>query len=257
MAAANDRIANGRFVGIAPGAQIINLRVLNSVGAGTASGVLAALDWVMSNRATYNIRVVSMSLGMPAVESYRNDPICRAVRRLVDAGVTVVAAAGNNGKNSAGAKLYGQIHSPGNEPSAITVGAANTFATDVRNDDRAPSFSSRGPTRGSWTDAQGVKHYDNLIKPDMVAPGNKIIQAESDHNLLVSLHPELDAGVCDAENRRMMYLSGSSMATPVVAGAAALLLQANPRLTPSLIKTILMYTAQPLPGFNMLEQGAG
>ena len=65
---------------------------------------------------------------MPAVDSYRNDPVCRAVRRLVDAGVVVFAAAGNNGKDSEGNKLYGHIHAPGNEPSAITVGATNTLA---------------------------------------------------------------------------------------------------------------------------------
>src|SRR5205807_7576473 len=111
------------------------------------------------------IRVVNMSLGTPAVDSFKNDPICRAVRRLVDAGVVVVAAAGNNGKNSAGQKVYGHIHCPGNEPSAITVGAANNYGTDSRTDDSVTSFSSRGPTRSFWTDAAHVKHYDNLIKP--------------------------------------------------------------------------------------------
>src|SRR5205085_9866939 len=115
---------------------------LNSQGAGTTSAVLAALDWVMTNRAAYNIKVVNMSLGTPAVDSYKNDPVCKAVRRLVDAGVVVVAAAGNNGKNNVGQKLYGQIHSPGDEPSAITVGASNTFGTDGRSDDGVASYSS-------------------------------------------------------------------------------------------------------------------
>src|SRR5919199_4335300 len=83
IAAGNGRIANGRYLGIAPGASILNLRVLNKQGGGTVSSVLAALDWVMTNRATYNVRVVNMSLGMPAVDSYKNDPLCKAVRRLV------------------------------------------------------------------------------------------------------------------------------------------------------------------------------
>jgi serine protease AprX len=131
LAAGNGRISNGEYTGIAPNANLINLRVLNADGVGTTAWVLRALDWVASNRATYNIRVVNMSLGMPAVDSYRNDPICRAARRLVDAGVVVFAAAGNNGKDSEGNKLYGHIHSPGNEPSVITVGASNTFGTDV------------------------------------------------------------------------------------------------------------------------------
>jgi subtilisin family serine protease len=90
-----------------------------------------------------------------------------------------------------------------------------------------------------------------------VAPGNKVVEAAAVNNLLLLTHPELDAGVSPVDTRRMMYLSGSSMATPVVAGAAALLLQTNPKLTPNLIKAILMYTAQPLAGYNLLEQGAG
>ena len=121
-----------------------------------------------------------MSLGAPAMESYKNDPVCLAVRRLVDAGIVVVAAAGNNGKDAAGNKIYGQIHSPGNEPSAITVGAANTFGTD-----RAQMMVSRRTARAGRLAATGrmllgVKHYDNLIKPDIVAPGNKLIYAEAD-----------------------------------------------------------------------------
>ncbi|MGH9961558.1 MAG: S8 family serine peptidase, partial [Pyrinomonadaceae bacterium] len=200
---------------------------------------------------------VNLSLGMPAIDSYRNDPICRAVRRLVNSGLVVVAAAGNNGTNSNGEKVYGHIHSPGNEPSAITVGAANTFGTDSRHDDGMASFSSRGPTRSFSTDENGVRHYDNLIKPDLVAPGNRLVEAQSVDNLLVTQHPELDAGVSPVDNRKMMYLNGTSMATPVVAGAAALMLQTNPTLTPNLVKVLLMYTAQPLAGFNMLEQGSG
>ncbi|HEV7902423.1 MAG TPA: S8 family serine peptidase, partial [Pyrinomonadaceae bacterium] len=253
IAAGNGRISNAEYIGIAPNAQIINLRVLNSKGQGTTSGLLAALDWVLANRTSYNIRVVNLSLGAPAIESYRNDPVCRAVRRLVDAGVVVVAAAGNNGKNLSGQKIYGQIHSPGNEPAALTVGASNTFGSDARDDDGVASYSSRGPTRSYWTDATGTKRYDSLIKPDIVAPGNKLIYAQSDDNLLVRQNPELDAGVSPVDNRKMMFMNGSSMATPVAAGAAALLLQANPRLTPNLVKMILMYTAQPLAGFNMFE----
>ncbi|HBB86539.1 MAG TPA: hypothetical protein DC047_02860 [Blastocatellia bacterium] len=257
MAASNGRVADRAYLGIAPNANIINLRVLNSSGTGTVSAVLSALDWVVANRATYNIRVVNISLGTAAIDSYKNDPICLAARRLVNAGIVVVAAAGNNGKDSAGRRVYGQIHCPGNEPSVITVGASNTFGTEARNDDGVTTYSSRGPTRSSWTDGAGVKHYDHLIKPEMVAPGNKLIGAESLNNLLVTQNPQLDAGVSPAVPRKQMFLSGSSMSAAVVSGGAALLLQANPTLTPNMVKAILMYTAQSLPGFNMLEQGAG
>src|SRR5262249_21996929 len=135
--------------------------------------------------------------------------------------------------------------------------ASNSYGTDSRQDDTVTTYSSRGPTRGSWTDTYGVTHYDNLIKPDIVAPGNKIVAAASRNNLLVTQHPELDAGVSDDPTRRMMRLSGTPMATPVAAGAAALLLQANSDLTPNLVKALLTYTAQPLAGANTFEQGMG
>jgi len=248
------------YLGIAPNADIISLRVLDSEGKGQASGVLNALEWVMEHHAEYNIRVVNLSLGMPAIDSYRDDPLCQAVRRLVDAGIVVVCAAGNNGKDENGNKIYGLIHVPGNEPSAITVGASNTFGTDPRGDDQVTTYSSRGPTRSSWADEDGVRHYDNLIKPDLVAPGNKLIAAQSERCSLADENPGLTVTTGKDKGKkeeRLMSLSGTSAAAPMVAGAVALMLQANPKLTPNLVKAILMYTAQPLAGFNMLEQGAG
>ena len=105
IAAGNGRISNAEYIGIAPNANIINLRVLNSRGTGTVSSILSALDWILTNRAVYNIRVANLSLGTAAIESYANDPICRAVRKLVNAGVAVVAAASNNGKEGLGNKI--------------------------------------------------------------------------------------------------------------------------------------------------------
>lgn len=96
MAAGNGRVSNAQYIGVAPNAALVNLRVLNSQGVGNVSGLLQALDWVLSNHAAFKIRVVNMSLGAPAIDSYRFDPVCRASRQLVDAGVVVVAAAGNN-----------------------------------------------------------------------------------------------------------------------------------------------------------------
>jgi hypothetical protein len=102
-----------------------------------------------------------------------------------------------------------------------------------------------------------VRHYDNLVKPDLVAPGNKLVGAAASDNALLASHPELNADASQPPSRRMMYMSGTSMSAPVVAGAAALMLQANPSLTPSLVKALLMLTAQPVYGYNTLEQGAG
>src|SRR4028119_730240 len=168
LAAGNGEVSQGAYRGVAYNSKLINLRVLNSQGRGTVSGLLSALDWVYANRANaaYKIKVVNMSLGTAAVDSYKYDPLCRAARRLADAGIVVVAAAGNEGKDSAGREIYGQIHSPGNEPSVFTVGAVNTFGTNSRADDLVATYSSRGPTRSYWTDSKRIRHYDNLLKPD-------------------------------------------------------------------------------------------
>jgi serine protease AprX len=109
-AAGNGVVSRAEYIGIAPRAKILNLRVLNSKGTGTVSSVLGAFNWLMANASTYNVRVVNLSIGMPAITSYKFDPLCVSARMLVDRGIVVVAAAGNNGKNSAGQKVYGQVH---------------------------------------------------------------------------------------------------------------------------------------------------
>jgi serine protease AprX len=131
--------------------------VLNSSGSGKVSSVLTALDWVLANRNTYNIRVVNMSLGAPAVDSYVYDPVCRAVRKLVDAGIVVVAAVGNNGLNQGGKRsMAGALAR--DRTVSDHCGASNTFGTDERKDDGVATYSSRGPTRSSYLDrrASGI-----------------------------------------------------------------------------------------------------
>src|SRR5581483_7663766 len=255
-------LTNGPYTGVAYDARVLDLRVLDEQGRGASSTTIAAIDWCVANKAAWNIRVINLSLGTPAQDSYKNDPLCQAARRAFNAGILVVAAAGNAGKDASGHKIYGGIHSPGIDPSVLTVGATNTFGTDARSDDVITTYSSRGPTRGFYTDAAGVRHYDNLIKPDIVAPGNRLIGACStasrgNSNSLVNLYPDLRIGTAPTTADQMIYLSGTSMAAPIVAGAAALLFEARPEITPSLAKAILMYTAQPLNGANTFEQGAG
>jgi subtilisin family serine protease len=263
LAAGNGSLSTSQstrpLAGVAPNAKLVDLRVLDQEGKGTLEGLLRALDWVYTNAQTYQIKVVNLSLGTTPSQSFRTDPLCTAVERLVDAGITVVAAAGNNGKDSTGRKVYGAIHSPGIDPKVITVGAANSFASDPRLDDEVASFSSRGPTRGyrardlngDGTFAISERRYDNLVKPDLLAPGNRLASTLALNSAIANDHPELIVGTDYLE------LSGTSMSTPVVSGIVALLLQANPDLTPALIKSILMFTAQRLPDVEDLEQGAG
>jgi serine protease AprX len=167
-----------------------------------------------------------------------------------------VVAAGNFGRNLTGGEVYGRISSPGNDPSVITVGSINFKNTTARSDDSVNMFSSRGPTRGAYVDAGGVRRIDNLLKPDLVAPGNKIIGAAATKasattptwNLLGSTFASslvTPLGITQIYGETQMMLSGTSIAAPAVAGTAALLLQANPGLTPPLVKAILQYSAQP------------
>ena len=134
------------FRGVAPGANLISLRVIGADGMGKASSVMDAIDWVIRNHKRFNIRVINLSLGGAAEESYRDDPMCKAVERAVHAGIVVVAAAGNRGKDAQGRSVHGLIESPGIDPYVITVGALNTKQTAARSDDELATYSSKGPT---------------------------------------------------------------------------------------------------------------
>ncbi|MGH9822642.1 MAG: S8 family serine peptidase, partial [Blastocatellia bacterium] len=257
VAAGRDLPSGGStgFQGIAPSADLIDVRVLDGLGLGQVSDVIAGIDWIIQNHTLHNLKVINLSLAASSVESWVTDPLCRTVRNAEAQGITVVCAAGNYGETADGLEQYGSIGAPGNDPTVITVGAANTKQTDQRSDDSVTAFSSRGPTRGYSTDPAGVKDYDNLLKPDLLAPGNRIVSAESTNNYLVSTYPQLhESGSPPAA---FMQLSGTSVAAPVVSGAVALMLQRNPGLTPPLIKAILQYTAQQVPGANIVQQGAG
>ena len=163
-----DSTSQAPFRGVAPGAHLISLRVIGADGTGKASDVIAAIQWVIQNRKRFNIRVINLSLGGPAEQSYRDDPMCEAVERAVHAGIVVVAAAGNRGKDADGNSVHGLIDSPGIDPHVITVGALNTKGTARRSDDVLATYSSKGPTL-----------VDGLLKPDIAAPGNKIVSAEA------------------------------------------------------------------------------
>ncbi len=172
----------------------------------------------MENRARYNIRVINLSLGGAVTQSYRDDPICQAVERAYRAGIVVVASAGNFGKTTDGQAIYGGVTTPGISPFAITVGALNTKGTPFRSDDEVASYSSKGPTL-----------FDRLIKPDLVAPGSKILSLSAPGSTLAREHPELVIG---SGREARLQLSGTSMAAAVVSGAVSLLLDAHSGLSP-------------------------
>jgi len=245
--AGNGYDSNGQKAGMAPDADLVALKVLDANGNGTISNIIAAFDWILANHARYNIRVVNISVGARINESYWTDPLTLAAKRLVDAGVVVVSAAGNAGKNAAGQSQYGGLSAPGNAPWVLTVGASSTQGTASRSDDIVAGFSSRGPTFKDWS-----------AKPDLVAPGTGTVSlAAPGSTLYATKLSALVGGLLSTPFQPYLSLSGTSMAAPVVSGTVALMLQANPNLTPNLVKAILEYTAQSYPGYDALTQGAG
>lgn len=218
--AGNGSSSDGKYRGIAPGSNILGIKALDENGGGNTSDIIAALSYAVETKDKYNIKIINLSLGTSANGTCYRDPLCKAVEMAVKSGITVVTAAGNSGPGDR------TIMSPGISANVITVGAVDNKRTiDISDDEIAP-FSSRGPT------------LDGLMKPDIVAPGVNI-RALS-HNKL--------AGYSS--------LSGTSMATPMVSGSIALLLNKYGDLSPKDIKQKLISSCVDL---NDLEknQGAG
>ena len=167
--------------GIAPGAHLVNIRVLAANGLGYTSDVIAGIDWAIAHRLQYQIRIINLSVGHPVMEPALTDPLCQAVARATAQGLVVVASAGNAGRDPSGHRVLGGIGSPGNSPFALTVGALSNGSTVARADDTVAEYSSRGPTR-----------FDFAVKPDLVAPGTRIESLEAAGSVLTGdapLHP--------------------------------------------------------------------
>ena len=239
--------SGGARMGIAPGARLTVLKVLDGRGNGRISDVIAALDYVVEHKDELNIRVVNLSIATGVYESYETDPLTVAAETVVRNGVVVVAAAGNNGRGPDGRIRHGGVTAPGNAPSVLTVGASSHMGTVDREDDTIASFSSRGPAA-----------VDYGAKPDLVAPGVGIESLSNPGSTLSMMRARyLLAGTIPTAYRPYLSLSGTSMSAPVVTGVVALMLQANPVLTPNAVKAILQYTAERHGGIDPLTEGAG
>jgi len=245
---------NKAYHGLATNVQLVVLKVLDATGAGYTSDVVRAIDFAVANKSKFGIDVINLSLGHPIYEPASTDPLVQAVERASKAGIIVLAAAGNNGINpTTGQPGYAGINSPGNAPSAVTVGAVSTSNTVTRNDDRIPDYSSSGPT---W--------YDAIVKPDLLAPGHRIIAVGAKKSTIYQNYPELRAADAD-----YIRLSGTSMATAVGSGVVALMIESHrnadpysPALTPNAVKAMLQYSAFAVRNdlgleYDPLREGAG
>jgi serine protease AprX len=243
IAGADTKVTSLYKGGIAPNAHLINVRVLGASGAGYTSDVIAGVQWTIANRARYGIKVVNMSLGHTQVEPCATDPLCIAVEKASAAGLVMVVSAGNSGKNAAGQEVLASITTPGVAPSAITVAAINTFGTDTPDDDAIATYSSRGPTK-----------YELGLKPDVAAPGNKIVSLEVPGSYLAVTYPTLRVAGTNQHAYRQM--SGTSMAAGMVSGGAALLLEGS-ALTARQVKLALQLSAGFMPAEGVLRAGVG
>jgi serine protease AprX len=225
--------ANGR-AGAAPDAKLVSLDVLDDQGMAQTSDVIAAADWIYQHKDEDRIRVANFSLTGSVGASFQFDPLDRALDRLWLSGVVVVAAAGNYAING---QPSGVPFAPGNDPLVITVGADDTVGTAPPGDDVAAPWSAFGST------------IDGFGKPDLGAPGRMLIGAVPTTATLTTERPDRVVGP------GLMQLSGTSLAAPIVAGAAADILALHPAWTPDQVKGALMASATTLP--NAVHESSG
>ena len=221
-----------RFHGVAPGARLVSVKVADEHGATDVSQVIAAIDWVVQHRrdAGLNIRVLNLSFGTDSVQDYRVDPLAHAAEVAWRKGIVVVAAAGNQGFGTA------SLNSPAADPFLLAVGAQDTRGTQGHSDDAIPAFSSHG---------------DGVRDPDLVAPGVSVASLRAPGSAIDVAHPGARVG------ERLFRGSGTSQAAAMVSGAAALILQQHPDLTPDEVKRLLRGTAKTLPSADPRGQGKG
>ncbi|MEM1114461.1 MAG: S8 family peptidase [Pseudomonadota bacterium] len=230
----------GWYKGIAPDAGIVAIKAFNEEGQGDFLDIVRGVQFALDNREKYNIRVLNLSFAARPRWPYWDDPINQAIMRAWQAGITVIAAAGNEGPEPM------SIGSPGNLPYIITVGAiTDSWTLNTRDDDYIPDFSSQGPTPTAH------------IKPDIVAPGGHMSGLTRPGSTLTQRHPEYMLSTGE------FVMTGTSQAAALVSGIAALLLQLEPTLTPDDVKCMLTTSAElainrdGLLAYSPFQQGHG
>jgi serine protease AprX len=224
-ARAADDPLDGRYIGIAPEADLISIKAGDDDGHATILDAIYGLQFVVDHRDDFNIRVVNLSLESTVAQSYRVDPLDAAVESAYFHGILVVAAAGNHGATEDAAN-----YAPGNDPFALSVGAVDDQGTQGRGDDVFTEWSSVGRTQ------------DGFAKPEIGAPGAHIVSTLARNSAFASLCPSC---IVDGEYIRA---GGTSMAAPVVSGVAALMLELHPEWTPDEVKSTLIATGRNLDG---------
>ena len=215
----------GKYMGVAPRANLISVKVSDDDGNTTVLDVIYGIQFAVDNKATYGIRVVNLSLSSAVAESYRTDPLDAAVESAWFSGLVVVAAAGNEGTLNDGVTF-----APANDPWVITAGAIDDRNTWTRLDDILAPWSSRGLTQ------------DGVLKPEVLAPGTGLVSTLALNSDFARLCPE-----CIVDGR-YFRAGGTSMSTAVVSGAAALLLEDHPSWTPARVKGALVQMLDNVPG---------
>ena len=226
--------SGGQYEGEAPGADLVSIKVAGPNGVTDLGTLIQGLQWAVSNRLAYNIRVLNMSLGFQPFESTVVNPLDQAVQAAWDSGIAVVASAGNAGPSN------GTILSPGDDPLVITVGALDDMAQPAVADDEMTNFSSVGPTSP-----------DGWAKPDLVTSGRSVVSLAAPGSTIYDENPSARIGSGNFVG------SGTSFSTAITSGAAALVLSANPTLTPDELKARLLGTTSPGPVGNPFVDGHG
>ena len=213
----------GDYVGVAPGANLISVKIADGQGNATVLDAIYGLQFAIDHKDEFNIRVANLSFESADVQSPSEDPLDAAAEAAWFQGIAVVAAAGNRGDAEGAAQ-----HAPGNDPYVITVGALDDQGSRGRSDDTIASWSSRGLTE------------DGVAKPDIYASGSHIVSTLSPDSAFGTL-----CNYCLVSNY-YFRAGGTSMSAPVVSGVAALALEDHPDLSPDDLKRLIVGSAYTL-----------